>query len=205
MAKKQQNTNDADQIEDELVETSQADFNESDFGEIFATWQFPEHIKHIRSKKWYIYFGLIYLIILLISIFGFYIPLSPSSALIHFGLAFDRSYFLTIIMVMFIIIYLYLERKDIENFAIAITEDGILLNNKLIEYRDLSNFYIVYYPPQIKNLYFQPKNFFGRLIVVPLEDENPVIIRRALLQYLPEDLSKEHMPTTESISRLIKF
>lgn len=182
-----------------------------DFGEVFAAWQFPEHIKHVRSKKWYILFSSIYIIIILIAIFGLYIPFTTDKATIHFGLSFDRSPLLAIIMVMLAIIYIYLDKKDVENHAIAITEDGILLNNKLIEYNDLHDFYIIYYPPNIKNLYLRSKSLFntlsslGRSIVVPLEDENPVAIRQALLKYLPEDLSKEHMPTTEAISRLIKF
>lgn len=185
------------------VELNEEQANDQDFGEVFAAWQFPEHIKHVRSKKWYILFISAYLIILLLAIFGLYIPLGPSR--FNYALIFDRSPLLAIIMVMFAVIYLYLERKDIENFSIAITEDGVLLNNKLIEYRDLKDFYIIYYPPQIKNLYLQPKNFFSRLIVVPLEDESPIVIREALLKYLPEDLEKEHMPTSESISHLIKF
>lgn len=205
MAKKEEQNNKLEADLEEINDANQDTNEELDLGEIYATWQFPEHIKHIRSKKWYILFSLVYLVILLIAIFGLYIPLAPGSSAIKFGIDFDRSPLLAIIMVMFAIIYMYLERKDIENFSIAITEDGILLNNKLIEYRDLNDFYIIYYPPQIKNLYLQPKNFLSRLIVVPLEDENPVLIRKALLQYLPEDLAKEHMPTTESISRLIKF
>lgn len=186
MAKEQQDQNNTDQIANEPVEAIQNDLAEPDFGEIFAAWQFPEFIKYQRNRWWYVLF-----IVVL-------------AGLLTFSW-FDRNITFAIILVLIIIIYLNLERREALQFNIAITEDGILLNDKLIEYRDLSNFYLIYYPPQIKNLYLQPKNFFSRLIIIPLEDENPVIIRQALLQYLPEDIAKEHMPASESIARLIKF
>lgn len=190
MAQKEKNIleEEIEEINDDIVDNNLELNNteEADFGEVFAAWQFPEFVKYQRNRLWYILFIIILAGLLIFAWF-------------------DRNITFAIVLVLIMIIYLNLERREALQFEIAITEDGILLNNKLIEYRNLSNFYIVYYPPHIKNLYLQPKNFLSRLIVVPLEDENPVIIRRALLQYIPEDLSKEHMPTSEGIARLIKF
>lgn len=173
--------------EDQMLEINA---DEADFGEVFAAWQFPEFIKHQRGKWWYILFVIILVGLLIFAWF-------------------DRNITFATLLVLIFIIYLNLEKKEILQFDIAITEDGILLNNKLLEYNDLNNFYIVYYPPQIKNLYLQPKNFWNTImhktIIIPLEDQDPVLVRQALLQYLPEDLAKEHMPTTEAIARLIKF
>jgi len=87
----------------------------------------------------------------------------------------------------------------------AITEDGIFIGSKFIEYEDLRSFYIIYYPPEIKNLYFETKSVIKQRIVVPLEDQNPVYIREILLNYLDEDLEKEEIPSSESISNIFKL
>ena len=102
---------------------------------------------------------------------------------------------------------MFIPRNSIQSdeINIVITEDGVLLNDKFIEYEDFSAFYIIYYPPTIKNLYLQPKNSFKPVITISLEDQNPIIIRKILLQYLTEDLEKEEMPATESISHSLKL
>ena len=87
----------------------------------------------------------------------------------------------------------------------AITEDGIFIGNKFIDYEDLRSFYIIYYPPEIKNLYFETKSIIKQRIAIPLEGQDPVYIRELLLEYLDEDLEKEEIPTSESITNILRF
>ncbi|MFA5126895.1 MAG: hypothetical protein WC465_02750 [Patescibacteria group bacterium] len=175
-----------------------------DYGEIYAAWEFPEHIKYERGSKWYLTTGIILLALVFLSIYGLNFTMFHLAGQ-AFTLSFDRNPLFVILLVLFIIVYLYIERKDINNIQIMITEDGVVLNDKLIEYKDLDNFYIIYYPPQIKNLYLRPKNLLRPMIIIPLENESPVIIRQALLHYLTEDLSKEEMPAHEAISNRLKL
>lgn len=88
---------------------------------------------------------------------------------------------------------------------VAITEDGLLINDKLIEYKDLHQFYIIYYPPEIKNLYFRPKGNLKQRITIPLMDQDPVLVREALLKYLDENLEREETPASEAITKLFKL
>lgn len=155
-------------------------------GQIFAAWEFSEFVKHAKGKWWYISFTILFLALLAYSYFA------------------DNILF-AIIIVVFIILYLTIENRGPRVVDILIAEDGIVIDGKLIEYESLQNFYIVYYPPEIKNLYFQPKSNFQHRIVVPLEGQNPVEIRHVLLEFLDEDLEKEEMPSSESISRLLKL
>lgn len=154
--------------------------------EILATWDFPEHEKHTRGKWWYIIFAIVVAGFLIYS----YFTSNPLFA---------------VIVALFIIIYVLIERRPIRRLNIVLTEDGILLQNKFIEYETLENFYIIYYPPEVKNLYFQPKNILKPLITIPLEDMNPVEVREILLDFLQEDLEKEEMPGSEGISRILKL
>ena len=98
-----------------------------------------------------------------------------------------------------------MERKDPSEVQILILEDGMIIGEKFIEYKEIKEFYIVYQPPTIKNLYIQPKNQLKPRIAIPLEKQNPVEIRELLLKYIDENLEKEEIPTSESISRLLKL
>lgn len=159
---------------------------EGDFGQIFTAWDFPEFTKHDKGKFWYISFTVVFVALLAYTYFT------------------DNLLF-AIILVIFAILYFTLDRKDPVIVQIAVTEDGLVLNDKLIEYASLSNFYIIYYPPEIKNLYLQPKNNLKPRIAIPLEDQNPNELREILLQYLEEDLEKEEIPSSESISKMLKL
>ncbi len=159
---------------------------ESDFGTIYASWDFPEFTKYDKSRGWYLTFILIFLAMLVWSYF-------------------TNNLLFAIILVIFVAVYFLIERKEPVNVEVLITEDGLILNNKLFEYSDFAKFYIIYYPPEIKNLYFEYKNGFKQRIAIPLEDQNPVKIREALLNFVDEDLEKEEMPAAESISRIFKL
>lgn len=177
---------------------------ESEFGEILAAWQFPEFVKHDRSKKWYIYFVVIFAILLILSLISAdltFFRLAETS----FGLSLSQSPLFAIFLIIALIFYIIGERKEPLTMQVFLTEDGVLLHGKFIPYEDFDDFYIIYYPPEIKNLYLQPKNTFKPLITLPLENESPVAIRSILLQYLPEDLEKEEIPTSEGVSQRFKF
>ncbi|MBT6819468.1 MAG: hypothetical protein HOA57_03780 [Candidatus Magasanikbacteria bacterium] len=157
-----------------------------EFGDILAAWEFPEYIKPDRGKWWYISFSVIAVAFLIYSYFS-------------------RNPLFAIIIVLFIIIYYLTEKKDPINMEVIFTEDGFIINDKFMEYKDFENFYIIYYPPQIKNLYLQPKNHLKSVVVLPMEKEDPVHIRETLLRFLDEDLAKEEMPASEGISRILKL
>ncbi len=171
---------------EEIMEAYQDEPNIPDFGKIWANWEFPEFIQHSRSGTWFTVMS-----ILLVGMLA-YSYLS-------------KNLLFAIILVLFVIIYFIIERRGPVVIQFAITEDGLLINDKFIEYAELDEFYIIYYPPDIKNLYFQPRNRFKEKIVVPLEDQNPMAIRQTLLKYLAEDLEKEEIPPSESLSRIFKI
>jgi len=157
-----------------------------DYGKELAYWEFAEHTKVERGKWWYISFIVIIIAMLIYS----YYTNNPLFA---------------IIITLFTIIYYITEKREPEESRIIILEDGIIIDDKFIEYKDLKDFYIIYHPPVIKNLYLEPKSVIKHRIAVPLENQNPVEIREILLKYIDEDLEKEEMPTSEGITRLLKL
>lgn len=168
----------------------EAEENQSD--DILASWEFPEHETIERGKWWYLIF-----IILIIGclVYSYY----------------DRNPMFVVILTGFIILYFVIERREPLLVRATLTPTGIFINNKFLEYQSFENFYIIYQPPQTKNLYLQPKAglksvlLLQSVILLPLMDENPIAIREILLKFLPEDLSKEEIPATDGISRLLKL
>jgi len=157
-----------------------------DYGNILALWEFPEFIKHERGKLWYLSFTVVFVALLVYSYYT------------------DNILF-AIILVMFAFLYLRLGKGDPQTMETAITEDGIFIGSKFMPYEEFANFYIIYYPPEVKNLYLQPKSILKNRIALPLENQNPIHIREILLQYLEEDLEKEEAPASEGISKILKL
>lgn len=161
-------------------------YPEEDYGEELASWEFPEYTKIERSKGWYISFIIVVIAMLIYSYF-------------------TNNPLFAIIITIFTVLYYITEKKEPEEARILILEDGIIINDKFIEYKVLKDFYIIYHPPVIKNLYIQPKSQLKPRLAIPLENQNPVEIRDILLKYIDEDLEKEEIPTSEGISRLLKL
>ncbi len=89
------------------------------------------------------------------------------------------------------------------NFTIY--EDGLGVDGRFYDYDLIDSFYILYKPPEIKNLYFEFKSLVRPRLNIPLENQNPLKIREALIKYLAEDLEKEEEPTSEVFRKVFKL
>jgi len=159
----------------------------TDHGKILASWKFPEFIKHKKTKGWYV--GAI-IIICGLAIFAI----------------FTQSYLFLLIIIIFIIIYIIRGRREPMLLDIEITEDGVGLGqNSFYEWKEIKNFWIIYEPPEVKNLYFDFKAGIRPSISIFLENQNPINIRKILLEYLPEDTDKENESFSDGLGRMLKL
>lgn len=157
-----------------------------EFGRIFFDWKVPEYTVHERSHAWYLVMIILGLALIIWSIYTA-----------------NFLFALIIILATFIIfLRIYYEPKDLD---CQITEDGIKIGNQFFDYEILQNFYIIYYPPAIKKLFFTRKGINLADISVPLDKMNPILIRQQLLGYLREDLEREHQSTADLIEMLFKL
>ncbi len=173
----------AKQKDDEVIETQE---QEPDYGEVFVAWDFYEHETQERGRWWYIIAVVVVLILLGYSYF-------------------DHNFLLAVIVVLTILIFVISELRGPDFHTFAITEDGLLAGPQFFPYVELNNFFIIYQPPAVKALYFDPKSILRPHIGIPLGDQDPNEIRELLLNYLPEDLEKEEEPTSDFLGRLLKF
>jgi len=159
---------------------------EGDHGKIWTQWEFPEYVQYKRTKSWFIWFGLIIAGLLIFAIY-------------------DNNPLFAIIIVMAGLIIFFQGRKKPSQVDFKISEDGILLNDKIIEYTNITKFWIIYNPPEVKELFFAFKNKLRPELSIPLYDLDPVKIREYLLKYLEEDATKEHEGFSRGLRRNLKF
>ncbi len=159
--------------------------NNTDHGTVLHTWEFSEFDKHDRSKRWHIGTGIV------------------AGALVFFA-AISGNFLFALIIVIGVLLTILNHRTN-KMVSLSITEDGIMVGNQFYDYRDLKHFFIIYQPPEVKRLYFDPRSVFSPRIPVALDNQNPVVIRETLAQYLTEDIEQEHEPVGDQVSRFLKL
>ena len=112
--------------------------------------------------------------------------------------------FAFIIILFGVILYLQTKRPPVD-VKFNIFEDGIEIGAKFYKYKEINNFWLVYEPPQVKNLYLHFKTKIKPVLSIPLEKQNPIRIRKLLLKYVDEDLDKDEESFSEILGRRLKI
>lgn len=144
-------------------------------------WTFPEYQKFSRGRLWYT------------------IMIGLGVLFVVYGMV-TGNFLFSLIIALFAIILFLQQHQNPHDISFAITDLGIIVGNRFYEYRELDGFYIIYNPPA-KTLFFETKNLLKPLLSIPLQDQNPLDLRFALLEFLPEDLEKDEEPASELASR----
>jgi hypothetical protein len=103
------------------------------------------------------------------------------------------NFLLSIILILSgIIVYLF-EKKDPETYHFAICETGIIAHDRFYEFIGIEDFWIFYEPGKLgrKELSIKTTNHLRPYIHLPLGDQDPNIVRKLLLKYIPEEAHEE--------------
>ena len=157
-----------------------------DLGKILAEWQFPEFVKYKRSRNWYITAGIMVALLLIYS-------------------AVTANILFAMIIIIASIIFIINQKRDPQMVSFKISEEGIVVDETLYEWSEIKNFWIIYEPPKVKNLYFEFKSRLLPRLPIPLQHQDPVKIREILLDYIDEDIEREGEPISDGIGRALKI
>lgn len=150
-------------------------------------WQVPEYHQYQRPTAWY------------------YLAAAAGGGLIVFALL-SNNFLLAVLVVLAAIVIILNDRNEPNIIKVSLNYEGLRLGRKFYDFDELKNFSVVYKPRDgIKNLYCERKNGFLPRLSIPLEQKNPLTVRKFLLQYLPEDLERTHEPLSESLAKLFKL
>jgi len=154
-------------------------------GRTLAQWSFRDVPLHQRSAQWYL------------------AAASIGALMALYGI-WTGNYVFALIIVLFGLVS-YAVQRQAKTTACTIFEDGVTLGNSFYAYREIKKFWIIYNPPEVKNLYLEFQNSFKQRLPIPLGDQNPVTIRHALLDYVMEDVHQQEEPSIDEVSRLLKL
>ncbi|MDD5294608.1 MAG: hypothetical protein PHP21_01650 [Patescibacteria group bacterium] len=150
-------------------------------------WQVPEYDKHEKGKNWYIFYSLLAFLLIIYSFFS-------------------GNFLFAVIIIIAAVVIVLRDGQEPDLVKISLTEEGVTVGKKFHDYDEFKNFSIVYKPQQeIKNLYFEFNSTIRPRLSIPLRKMNPLLIRKSLLRYLPEDLDRTDRPLSEELGKLFKL
>lgn len=165
---------------------TQKELDQEQYGDVLMEWTFPEFVKHQRNVGWYIWISAAGIILLAYSLWS-------------------SNYLFAILTILVGFILLNYHRHDPHTVIFQIRDKGLRVGRKFYPFSVLDNFWIIYEPPQVKNLYLQKKSRFSTELSIPLYETNPVEVRELLVDILPEDLTKESETTNDTLARVFKI
>ncbi len=151
-------------------------------GNPLMEWSVAEYDQHERPTAWYV----------LMTIIGV--------TLVGYGI-FTNNFMFALIIILFAIVIFLQSHQDPIVIPFSITELGVVINNRLYTYSELTDFYIIYNPPEVKMLFLETKSSLRPRLRIPLMDENPNEVRELLLEFLEENLAKEEEPLSDMVAR----
>lgn len=157
-------------------------------GEVLLTWPVDEYENHQRGPIWYLFF-------LLLGVAGLIYALVT------------QNFLFAIIIIMFGVIIGLSSLRPPRQMDFVITEVGVGVGHQFFSFKELQNFWILYEPPEVKNIYFEFKRSLRPHLAVPLYDVDPIMVRELLIDFLDEDFDDDNNeePLTDYFGRLLKL
>jgi hypothetical protein len=145
-------------------------------------WRAPEYEKYEKGRKWYLYVALIL------------------SAIIAYAVYTDSPIMAITFVLIGVVGYIFLNR-DPQTIDFAVTRDGIIAGKEMYDFDSIKSFWIFYEPHNIKVISLHTKSMLLPYVHIPIHDEDPVEIRRVLLEYIPE--AKQDPSLVDTFERLL--
>lgn len=149
-------------------------------------WEVEAWEKNSRGPRWYLVMSIVVVAFVLYAVV-------------------TTNYLFAFIILLSAILIVLAGNEEPHTALVQIGRNGIVVDGRLHEYKDLANFSIIYHPPQTKLLYIETGNFIRPRLRIPLEDQNPLEIRSHLKQYLNENLLLQEEHISDILARLLKI
>ena len=156
-------------------------------GQVLASWPVDEYERHERGPLWYLFFGVL-----------------GAAGLIYAMVS--QNFLFAVIIIMFGVIIGLSSMREPRQMDFVVTEIGVGVGHQFFAFKDLRNFWILYDPPEVKNLYFEFRRSLRPHLAVPLYDIDPIEVRELLLDFLDEDLDLDkEEPLADFFGRMFKL
>lgn len=131
------------------------------------TWRAREFEQKEKPLTWFLGLGMILLCLIVVGLL-------------------TKNYFFAVLVVLtgFVLVQYAIKEPRARTFVIE--ESDLVIDAQRYPFESFSSFWIFYDPPQLKELSFRSKQRFMPYVRIPLANQDPVVIRRALMKHLPE-------------------
>ncbi|MDD4901720.1 MAG: hypothetical protein PHE24_01145 [Patescibacteria group bacterium] len=173
------------------------------------SWQIPEYQSEGKTKLWYAIYSLIAIALLTYAIF-------------------TQNLIFAIIIIFAAVLLVIFDGGRPGSLNVTLSDRGVTVGKEFYDYGLIQDFFIIYEPDEgVKNLYLEFKRFarpalpaneparyswlfwlvnFARTrFSIPLDDMNPIVIRRNLLKYVKENLERTTIPLSEQLTKLFRL
>jgi len=159
-------------------------FSHASSGEVIRSWETEEFLYYEKSRGWFLVGGIIFFVVV-----GYFTITKQIITAITFFL-------------LGLTIYIFSLKKP-RKISCDITYQNIAVDNVNYPFTDLESFWIFYEPPDFKVISLKHKKPYLPHIQIPLGDEDPMLIRQILMEFLPEEEQEE--PFSDKLARYIRF
>ena len=154
-------------------------------GQAVFQWQIPEYLIHQRTRYWYLVAILLGVILIFYSIF-------------------TANFLFALIIILVTFIIFLRSYTAPRNLVFQITDSGIMVGGRYFPYEKIKSFYFIYDPPAVKKLFFDFKGIYPT-VSIPLDNNNPIVIRQKLMEYLIEDAERGHQSFDDQLETILKL
>ncbi len=155
-------------------------------GREVLSWMIDEYERHQRGPIWYAAAG------------------SLALAAVIYAIV-TQNFLFAVIIIMFGVILGLASLREPRRIEFVVTDLGIGVDGRFFPYKDFKNFWILYEPPEVKNVYLEFRLAVNPHIIVPLHEQNPLEVRDALRRFLDEDAARNEEPFADLLARLLKL
>lgn len=159
--------------------------NTEEHGKVLIQWSFFDVPVYSRSTMWYVVMSLLFLGIFTYAIFS-------------------NNILFAFILLLFVLVMI-ISNRNRKQIEFKIMEDGVSIGSRFYPYKDIEKFWIIYRPLETKTLYLHFNRLITPRIPIPIDDQNPVEIRKYLLKYIEEDLNQDEEPFSDKLSKILKI
>jgi len=159
------------------------DFMIDEYSEdVLAHWQGPEYKAYPKNKRWYL------------------IATSILIAIIAYALITNSPIMAITFILIGIVGYIHLQKKP-RVLDFTISRDGVSAGNEIYEFDQIKSFWIFYEPPHTRILSLHTKGSLIPFVHIPIHQEDPSKIRKALLRSILE--KKQSFTIVDTLERLL--
>lgn len=152
---------------------------------LLLSWKAPEYILHKKSARWFMVAGVIILMLIAYAIY-------------------TNSATMAIVFILLAGVYYLTHNQHPKVIDVKITELGIYVGNKFYHYHMINSFWLVYHPPYINTLNLRLAGKTFSKVVIQLDRQDPVEVRKVLSKEIPE-IEGEEEGLSDTLTRLLRL